>query len=169
VIDLLIGVVSDTHLVGKPLPESVIEELVGADMILHAGDILDMSVLEQLAGMAETHAVKGNMDHGDIVRILPESRVIEVGGFKIGLTHGNGPPTGMTRKVRGMFDEIDCVVFGHTHVPLIKERDGVLFFNPGSPTDKMFAKVNTIGLLEITDRLVPRLVQLSESQVQGGP
>jgi len=165
---LLLGILSDTHLLDRPVPGHVIEALGGADMILHAGDILDMSVIEQLSGIAETYAVRGNMDHGDAARLLPESRVLEVGGFRIGLTHGHGPPHGMPGKVRGMFDEVDCVVFGHTHQPLIEKSGGVLFFNPGSPTDRMFAKASTVGLLEVTDRLRPRIVHLGRPPEESG-
>ncbi len=159
---MLIGVLSDTHLTGKPVPESIMGALRGVDMIMHAGDILEMSVIEQLSTIAPTVAVRGNMDHGDVVRKCPESRVIDALGFRIGLTHGYGPPFGMTRKVRRVFEgeELDAIVFGHTHEPLIKEKDGTLFFNPGSSTDKVFASVNTLGMLDITDRISPRIINL---------
>ena len=151
---MLIGVLSDTHLTGKPVPESIMGALRGVDMIMHAGDILEMSVIEQLSTIAPTVAVRGNMDHGDVVRKCPESRVIDALGF--------GPPFGMTRKVRRVFEgeELDAIVFGHTHEPLIKEKDGTLFFNPGSSTDKVFASVNTLGMLDITDRISPRIINL---------
>lgn len=159
---MLIGVISDTHLAGRPVPDRVMDALRGADLILHAGDILEMAVIEQLSGIAETTAVRGNMDHGEAARLLPAKRVIEVGGFKIGLTHGHGPPSRITWKVAGEFGKVDCVVFGHTHSPLIKERDGVLFFNPGSPTDKMFATRSTVGMLEVTDIIMPRIIDLEQ-------
>lgn len=157
---MLIGLLSDTHLMGSLIPEHVMEMLGGVDLILHAGDILDMAVIHQLESVAETLAVKGNMDHGDAARVLPEKRLIEAEGFKIGLTHGYGPPSNMTRKVLARFDEVDCIVFGHTHSPLVKEKGGVLFVNPGSPTDRMFADRNTIGFLDVGDRIVPRIVDV---------
>jgi len=166
---LMIGVISDTHLLGKPVPDSILKSLRGVDMILHAGDILEMPVIDQLSRIAETVAVRGNMDHGDVVHALPDNRLIEVEGFKIGLTHGFGPPMGMPRKVRGMFEDVDAIVYGHTHEPHIQESDGVLFFNPGSPTDKMFSSVNTIGMLEVTDRLSPRIVYLEGLAREDGP
>jgi putative phosphoesterase len=162
VTELLLGVISDTHLLEADVPLQVIETFRGADIILHAGDVVAMPVIDQLSEVAETVAVRGNMDHGDVVRVLSESLVIDVQGFKIGLVHGHGPPWGMVRKVRAVFDDVDCIVFGHTHQPLLERKDGILFFNPGSPTDRRFAKVNTFGLLEITDRLEPRLVYLDE-------
>jgi putative phosphoesterase len=162
VILLLIGCISDTHLIGRPLPDSVAGAFDGVDLILHAGDILEIAVLEQLSLIAETVAVKGNMDHGEAARTLPEKRVVEAGSFRIGLTHGYGPPSGITWKVAAMFEGegCDCIVFGHTHNALIKERDGVIFFNPGSPTDRMFAKRNTVGLLEVTDKIEPRIIEV---------
>lgn len=159
---MLIGCVSDTHLKGRLLPREVLEAFEGVDLILHAGDILDMEVVDQLGGIAETVAVKGNMDHGEVARVLPDRRVVEAGKFRIGLTHGRGAPSGITWKVARLFEDerCDCIVFGHTHNALIKERNGVLFFNPGSPTDRMFARRNTVGFLEVTDRIEPRIVEV---------
>ena len=159
---MLIGVVSDTHLLGSTIPEHIIEALRGSDLILHAGDILDMAVVEQLSAVAEVRAVKGNMDRGEVAMGLPERRVIEVEGFKIGLTHGHGAPAGMTYRVREEFGDVDCIVFGHTHQPLSGVRDGILFFNPGSPTDRMFATRNTVGFLEVADIISPRIVDVAE-------
>jgi len=169
VTELLLGVISDTHLLEATIPEQILETLRGTDIILHAGDAVVMPVIDQLSQLAETISVRGNMDRGDVVRFLPDRRVIKVQGFKIGLTHGYGPPRGMTRKVRAMFDDVDCIIFGHTHQPLVEESNGILFFNPGSPTDKMFAKVNTFGLLEITDKLTPRLVYLDRPPREEAP
>ena len=166
---MLIGVVSDTHLFEKPVPGAVLEALAGADIILHAGDILEMSVIEALSGVARTVAVRGNMDFGDAAARLPDRTVVEVGGFRIGLTHGGGPPSGITGRVRREFGEVDCIVFGHTHNPLIEEKNGVLFFNPGSPTDRMFARRSTVGLLEVADMIKPRIVELDEVRERGGP
>lgn len=165
---MLVAVVSDTHLLGRPVPEHVMDALLGADLILHAGDILEMAVIEQLSEVAQTVAVKGNMDQGDAARTLPAKRVLEIEGFKIGLTHGYGPPSRITWKVGALFTGVDCAVFGHTHSPLVKDRGGVLFFNPGSPTDRMFAKRNTVGFLDITDRIEPRIVDVRAPEKEDG-
>jgi putative phosphoesterase len=167
--ELLLGVISDTHLLEALVPEPIIEAFRGADIILHAGDVVAKPVIEQLSEVADTVAVKGNMDQGDVIRILQESRIVNVQGFKIGLTHGYGPPWGMMKKVRKMFDDVDCIIFGHTHQPMVEVNDGILFFNPGSPTDKRFAKVNTFGLLEVTDKLIPRLVYLDRPPGEEAP
>jgi putative phosphoesterase len=167
--ELLLGVIADTHLLEADVPERILEAFRGADTILHAGDVVAMPVIDQLSMVAETIAVRGNMDQGDVTRVLQESRVIEVQGFKIGLTHGYGPPWGIVKKVRAQFDDVDCIIFGHTHQPLVEVREGILFFNPGSPTDKRFAEVNTFGLLEITDKLTPRLVYLDRPSGEEAP
>jgi putative phosphoesterase len=166
---LLVGVVSDTHLSGKPVPESLKEALSGVDIILHAGDIVEMDVLDELSEIAGTYAVRGNMDRGEAARLLPESRLLDLEGFKVGLTHGSGPPSGIIERVRRAFDRVDCVVFGHTHQPVILRKDGVLFFNPGSPTDRKFTETNAVGFLELTDRIEPRILYLDGGDSEGGP
>jgi uncharacterized protein len=161
-----IGCVSDTHLMGRPLPDWVLEAFEGADLILHAGDILEMAVIEQLSAVAETRAVRGNMDHGAVARELPDRLTVQAGDFKIGLTHGHGPPSGITWKVAKVFEGqgCDCIVFGHTHNSLVKERNGMLFFNPGSPTDRMFARHNTVGILEVTDKIEPLIIDVRKGE-----
>jgi putative phosphoesterase len=158
---LLIGVLSDTHLLGKPVPDHIIEVLSGSDLILHAGDILEMRIIDQLSRVAPTYAVKGNMDVAEVQHLLPARRVIEAGEFRIGLTHGHGPPGGMARRVQAEFDGVDCIVFGHTHNSHVEELDGILFFNPGSPTDRVFASRNTVGFLEVADIITPRIVDIT--------
>ncbi len=157
-----IGVLADTHLSGEPVPDYVIAALGQVDLILHAGDILEMAIIEQLSRVADTMAVWGNMDHPDVTGILPARRFIEVGEFKIGLTHGQGGPSGIVERVASEFRDVDCIIFGHTHNALVQELNGVLFFNPGSPTDRKFTKRNTLGILEITDRIVPRIIDIKE-------
>ena len=163
-----IGVLADTHLSGKPVPDYVIAALGRVDLILHAGDILEMSIIEQLSGVADTMAVRGNMDLPDVAHSLPARRFIEIGEFRIGLTHGQGGPSGIVERVASEFREVDCIVFGHTHNALVQEIEGVLFFNPGSPTDRRFTRRNTLGILEVADRIVPRIIEIEEPLDGGG-
>jgi uncharacterized protein len=155
-----LGVLSDTHLMGRPVPERVLRALDGVDMILHAGDILEMAILDELESIAPTVAVAGNMDGGELREVLPDKRVIEAGGYRIGLIHGWGAPDNMTSRLRREFEDVDIVVFGHTHEACNREEDGVYFFNPGSPTDKIFASFRSLGILELGECIRGRIVML---------
>jgi hypothetical protein len=114
-----IGVVSDTHL-WEPHPEirKIIEfYFKDVEKIFHAGDFVDRSVAEYLSSQKELIAVCGNMDSEDIRKAFPQKRVIELQGYKIGLIHGGGSPFGIESRIRGEFDEVDVIVYGHTHTP----------------------------------------------------
>lgn len=149
-----IGVISDTHIpkAAQDLPERVYREFASADMILHAGDLVEMSLLERLEKIAPTHAVFGNMDMADVKAALPQKDVIKVGGVKIGLIHGYGPATKVAEAVSKEFGRVDIIVFGHSHVALCQKIKNTLFFNPGSPTDRIFAACNSFGILEIGEK-----------------
>lgn len=149
-------VISDTHIprAAHDLPEAVYKEIENVEMIVHAGDIVEKDLLEKLRSLRETKAVYGNMDSGALQHILKDKEVFQVGKFKIGLIHGYGAPANLIDTVAGEFKGIDAVIFGHSHEPVNMVRDGVLFFNPGSPTDKIFAKTNNYGIIEVTDKAI---------------
>lgn len=149
-----IGVVSDTHIPGRAraLPAALLQGLAGVELILHAGDILEESVLEALRAVAPVQAVAGNNDCPDLVRRYGWRRVVEVGGRRIGLVHGHiGSADDTPHRALEAFagEWIDAVVFGHSHIPLCREVGGVLLFNPGSPTDRRRQPHCTYGLLHI--------------------
>jgi putative phosphoesterase len=148
-----IGVISDTHIPvsATELPEKVREYFKGCDLIIHAGDIVEKSVLDKLGKIAETRAVCGNMDSAELRQILPERLVLDAAGKKIGVTHGSGPHFKVMESAKKSFkDKPDVIIFGHSHGPVNEMRDGTLFFNPGSATDKVFAKYRSFGIIEIT-------------------
>jgi hypothetical protein len=149
-------VLSDTHIpvAAQDLPEEIYKAIEGVDMIFHAGDFIDMSVLEKLKSLKETRAVCGNMDSKELSAALNTKEVITIGKFKIGLIHGYGAPIEIMPTVRREFDKIDALVFGHSHVAMNMKKDGVLYFNPGSSTDKIFASKNSYGILEVTDKKI---------------
>jgi len=149
-----IGILSDTHIpkAATELPPAVYREFRGVDMILHAGDLVEAEVLKKLGTLAPTHAVCGNMDMPDLKKSLPEKKIIRVEGYKIGLFHGYGPPGRIVNIVAGEFNNVDAIVFGHSHNPLCREIDKTLFFNPGSPTDKIFSPYNSLGMLEVSEK-----------------
>jgi putative phosphoesterase len=157
-----IGVISDTHLrhYDEGLRRIAEEHFRDVEMILHAGDLVTLEVLDVFAGK-EVKAVCGNMDGEEIRNVLSDKMLIEAGGFRIGLIHGWGMPFGIEKKLRRQFDHIDCLVYGHTHRASIGLKDGVLYFNPGSAMDKRFTKKNTVGILEIGERINGRIIEIS--------
>ena len=149
-------VLSDTHIpiAAQDLPGEIYKAIESVDMIFHAGDFIDEDVFEKLKSMKEVRAVRGNMDSKELSMTLNTKEVIEIGKFKIGLIHGYGAPSEIMPTVRREFDKIDVLIFGHSHAAMNVKKDGVLYFNPGSPTDKIFASKNSYGILEITDKKV---------------
>lgn len=178
----LIGVLSDTHIRAgdtRAIPARVFDELQNADLILHGGDVTDQSVLDLLGTLAPVVAVRGNNDFGALSE-LPVSLRVEVEECVIGLVHGDRPA--FERRVRPLenapgnrqtaanavshfeFDgDIDCIVFGHSHRPLLQEHEiegrKVLLLNPGSPTDKRYAPYYSCALLKVDgDTIEPKLI-----------
>jgi uncharacterized protein len=148
-----IGILSDTHLtkVDEVFKEFIKQHFTGVDAIIHAGDMVDASVAKFLSTW-EFIAVSGNMDGTAVRDEFPTKRIEEISGKRIGIIHGWGHPGGITERIIDEFrnDEVDCIVFGHTHAPYNEIVNGILMFNPGAPLDKRFSKNNTIGYLNIT-------------------
>lgn len=127
-----IGVVADTHLKSfATLQPKMLEVLSGVDLIVHAGDIVAQNVLDGLRNLKEVKAVRGNMDRYELTEMLPEKEVLVLGGKRIGITHGSGSPDGLVERVRKMFDDVDVIIYGHSHMSQNEVIDGILFFNPG--------------------------------------
>ena len=159
--DMKIGVISDTHL-REPHPEfkKMIEfHFKDVEKIVHAGDFLGWSVAEYLSGIKELIAVCGNMDPYEIRKAFPQKRVVELGGFRIGLIHGGGAPFGIESRIRGEFDEVDAIVYGHTHTPANHWSKEILFFNPGSPT-RSFWHSATLGILNIGEKIEGEIITI---------
>jgi hypothetical protein len=156
-----IGVISDTHLTGadERLKKIIAEHFSDVSLILHAGDLVDLSVLDMFEGK-EVKAVFGNMDYPSVKEKLPEQLIFEVKGCKLGLIHGWGAPWGMEKKILERLGKLDCIVYGHTHKPANHKIDDVLFFNPGSAVDRRFAASRTIGILEIDKEVVGRIIDI---------
>lgn len=155
-----IAVVSDTHMPrgARALPEGCEERLRAADLILHAGDLTGVAFLGWLRGLGPpVEAVVGNMDEPELQTLLPETRVVEADGLRIGLVHVPGPSEGRADRLRALFPGCNAVVYGHTHLPEVGRQGGVWILNPGSPTERRRAPEKTI--LEIVDS-VPALVSL---------
>ena len=142
-----IAVVSDTHLPrgSRRLPDPCLRELERADLILHAGDFTARSVLDELRGFAPVEAVHGNMDDAELRSLLPERRVVEAAGRRIGMIHDPGPSQGRAARLVGFFPGCDLVVYGHTHLPELISHAGVQILNPGSPTERRRAPTHTMA------------------------
>ncbi len=150
-----IGIISDTHIPRSAtvLPGEIERVFSGVDMILHAGDLESLSVLDTLELIAPVASVRGNMDSGQNTN--PVKRVVEFENCRIGLIHGWGAPHDLHFRVMNEFkDKLDCIVFGHSHSPFNETVSGILMFNPGSPTDKRFAPFRSVGLLTVEEKAV---------------
>jgi len=145
-----IGVVSDTHLTARGnLPAQLLEGLQGVDLILHAGDWVALEVAWQLEAIAPVEGVYGNNDGWDIRDKFGKEKIIRAGGRAIGLIHGDGRlPTVETAWSAFRDRGVDVIIFGHSHAPHRELREGVLLFNPGSPTQKRWQPHHSYGILE---------------------
>jgi len=157
-------VISDTHIpvAAKALPAKIEEEARQADCCLHAGDMIDYEVFERLSQLTTTYAVCGNMDDDLVAQKLPQKQIIKLGEITVALTHGHGTPANVIEYVKktfaGEYAGIDIFVFGHSHMPCNIEENGKIYFNPGSPTDKIFALQRTYGMLEVTGKKIKRRI-----------
>lgn len=137
---MIVGVVSDTH--GRMHPRTI-EALAGVDRIIHAGDVGDPAILERLAAVAPVVAVRGNVD-GALGAVLAESEVVEVAGASLYVLHDLAA-LDLNPKAAGF----DAVISGHSHVPKIERRAGVLYLNPGSCGPRRFRLPVTLARLTV--------------------
>ncbi len=151
---MLIGIISDTHIPVRTdsIPQRVFEVFKDVDMILHCGDIEIKSVVEELEKIAPVIAVHGNCDP---YIGYNTHEIIEVEDVKIGLTHGVVYPKGDTQQLYYLAREldVDILVSGHTHKPMIQQEGEVLLLNPGSPTQPRLSEPSVM-LLEINGKEV---------------
>jgi len=138
---LRVGLISDTHGLLRPEARAFLE---GSDHIVHAGDICDPAILAELARIAPVTAVKGNCDRGPWADRLPEAGSLRVGGHLLYVIH-NLAQLAFEPAAEG----IRVVVSGHSHNPMVEERGGVLFINPGSAGPRRFSLPVSIGELVI--------------------
>ena len=148
---MVVAVISDTHLPrgSRRLPDSCVERMRAADLVLHAGDLVAASVLDELERLGPpVAAVRGNVDAAEVRRRLPAERVVDAEGARIGMVHDAGGAAGRLARLRRRFPDADAVVFGHSHIPLHQadEATGFQIFNPGSPTDRRRQPHHTMGL-----------------------
>ncbi len=156
-----IGVISDTHM-GQPTQE-LRALLQGSfrevETILHAGDLTELAVLEAFDGK-NILAVCGNMDSPAARKQLPTHRVFQAGKFTIGLIHGWGGPQGIEGRIAKEFEKVDCIVYGHTHTPLQREMEEIVFFNPGSFAGRRGGSPRSVGILTLGEAISGQIIYL---------
>lgn len=119
-----------------------------ADLIIHAGDLMTMSVLDELQRYGPVAAVSGNVDEPQLRAALPATLELDLGGVRVGVVHDAGRKQGRLGRLRASFPDTAAVIFGHSHIPLHEcSGDGFQIFNPGSPTERRRAPARTMGLL----------------------
>lgn len=164
---LLLGVLSDTHLVKISEAMNLSQRLLngpfqGVDGIFHAGDMLD-GVLEGCFGEIPFYSVQGNIDnsHPD----LPMKRLVTLAGWHLGLIHGWGRPSEVADNVLQEFvlEDLNVLIFGHSHTPWLSWAGKTLLFNPGSATDhRGRARSCSVGLIELGDDIRAQHIYLCD-------
>lgn len=159
---MTIVVISDTHMPkkAKSLPAVLLNALANCDHIIHAGDVNDYDLIFELEAYAPLSLVAGNTDGFDIIRKYGYKKIIDIAGKKIGIIHGNGSRNTLDNVWRAfMFDSVDCIVYGHSHIAKCEYIDDVLYLNPGSPTDKRLSPEFSFGILKIEEDIIyPHIV-----------
>ena len=147
---MLVGVISDTH--GYLHPDMP-RLLSGVEHILHAGDIGDDAIIQELGKLAPITVVRGNNDRTGPESLYPEEVDFDLNGHRFYLTHQVKPPKRPTTAAMRPYVEkgIDVVVYGHSHIAFNELIGGVLFFNPGAAGKRRFKTVPSIGLLELSE------------------
>lgn len=161
-----VGLISDTHIPvrAREIPRKVFEVFEGVDFIVHAGDLVDMSVIDELEQLAPVLAVYGNMDGPKIRGKLPKMDSAKALNWKIGVIHNPGALFGM-RKMREIAEQngFDVLVYGHTHNPKVRWEGKTLFINPGSPTNPLppFITKPSVALLKLTkEKIMPEIIYI---------
>jgi len=140
---VIVGVISDTH--GLLRPEAL-AALQGSDYIIHAGDIGDPQILDQLAAIAPLTAVRGNVDHDAWAQKIPATNVLEIGAVSIYVLHNL-----QELDLKPEAGKFSAVIYGHSHVPKQELKNGVLYFNPGSAGPRRFKLPVSMGRLHLTN------------------
>jgi putative phosphoesterase len=159
-----IGVIADTHIYAgsrRQIPDQVIDLFQRAriDLLIHLGDANTRSVLEDLAHIAPLIAVHGNNDDDELSVILPEKTRFCVGTHRFGLLHGHAGRSARQVAAETYSGKVDCVLFGHSHQPLIEQVGDLVMFNPGSATDRRWHDHFGIGIIDVsTARIAPELI-----------
>lgn len=149
--------IADTHVPkrARSLPEAVRRAASGVDLVVHAGDWVTASVLDDLAALAPVLGVWGNNDGADLRDRLPEVARSEIDGVRVAVIHETGPAAGREKRMDAAFPDADLLVFGHSHIPWDAVTPaGMRLLNPGSPTDRRRQPACTMMTLTLADGAV---------------
>lgn len=153
-------IISDTHIPKKRkhLPTILDQECQSCDLLIHAGDWQTVDVYSHFSKKVRTEGVTGNVDDPELKQHLNEKLILDICGFKIGVIHGHGNGKTTERRALDAFsnDKVDCIIFGHSHIPLLKKHEEILLFNPGSPTDKRRQPRYSYGIMNVESELSAR-------------
>ncbi len=145
-----VAIISDTHLPKglRRLPDGCVRRLVEADLVIHAGDFIRLTVLRELESYCRRLvAVHGNVDELELRQALPATAQLDADGATIAVIHDAGPARGRLERLHARLPQADAVIFGHSHMPLHEAApDGFQILNPGSPTERRRAPHHTMGL-----------------------
>jgi uncharacterized protein len=162
----LVGLISDTHIPSKArnIPETVFKVFENVDYIIHAGDLVDLAIIDELEQFAPVLAVHGNMDSPQVSGAFPEINSMKIMDWRIGVIHDAGVYNGVT-KLREIAKQnfFNVLVYGHTHTSSINWESKTLFINPGSPTapEPPFLCKPSVALLKITrESVTPEIVEI---------
>jgi putative phosphoesterase len=161
----MVGLISDTHVPKRAhyIPKKVFEIFEKVDYIIHAGDLVELAVMDELEQLAPVLAVHGNMDGMDVSGALPRLNSLKVFNWKIGVMHDPNIIYGFNR-MRDLVkqNEFNVFVYGHTHTASIKWEGKTLFINPGSPTDPSSSMQKpSVGLLKISPEVIsPEIINI---------
>lgn len=136
----------------RPVPRGAWPYLESADHILHAGDVCEASLLDDLRALAPVTVVAGNCDPPAVRDWGAEDETeVDLGGIRIAMVHDSGPKERRRERMKASFPGARVVVFGHSHIPCNEDAEGLLLFNPGSPTWRRQAPFTSMGLLWISN------------------
>ncbi len=148
-----IGIISDTHITkdSKSFIDLLDIHLKEVDLIIHAGDYVDEAVIKTMENFRAFIGVWGNVDSPEVRALIKEKEVINIEGYKIGVYHGHGKGSSTLDRAYEKFesDDVDIIIFGHSHQPLVKTKNGILMLNPGSLTNKRFERWFSYIILEL--------------------
>ncbi len=164
---ITIGILADTHVNHfRQLPAFLVNQLRELDLIIHLGDCETFELLEELNSLGDIMGVAGNHDCSAIREVFPDRVILQVNGKRLGLVHGHGCylPFGLKRGLSSRFprDNVDAILYGHTHVANKHIYDGILYFNPGSTAARFPARRPSYGILTIDETITGEVFYLDQ-------